>query len=324
VNYILTYECAKGCEYCFAKKARDEMAGSPDINMSEEDYINIIDKSNIEYIKMLGGEPTSHPKFNRFLDIAYEKKKRVTLITNMLFGDDVLNHIVYHINEGHTITFLINTTDIDKKDRKERWSKNYKTIFQELYKFDLEESISCGITLEEDKDIDYYDKYLDFIIENIHKIEKLRIALPFQGGENKDPLKIIQNKDWGNKLIFVINKCVSLGILPTIDEILYPCIFENKEHAKYVRKFSQNGDKYKCNGAPFDIFPDKKVSYCYPLKDKVVIDMNDFINYGEAKEAMMTQYKIQYEEAKHKIPTVCKECVFFGNMCDGPCLGLLI
>ena len=62
------------------------------------------------------------------------------------------------------------------------WSKNYNEIYSELYKKDMEEEISIGLTIY-NKDLDYYINYLNFLIKNTIAIERLRISLSFPGNK---------------------------------------------------------------------------------------------------------------------------------------------
>ena len=56
--------------------------------MDDQTYQNIIaflKESNVNYLSLLGGEPTLHPKFQNFLDLAHENNIKVSVKTNALF-----------------------------------------------------------------------------------------------------------------------------------------------------------------------------------------------------------------------------------------------
>ncbi|MCF7870401.1 MAG: radical SAM protein [Candidatus Omnitrophica bacterium] len=314
MNFILTTSCNKGCPYCFAHQNRKD---DPNNFMSLKSFEEMVDKTNSQ-IKLLGGEPTQHPQFKEIIEILIRKKRRVTLISNFLFDDETLN-IILEALEHIEIHFLVNATDLDKKNRMEKWSKNYNTIFKFLYAKDKEEYMSIGITLY-DQSLKYYLNYIDFLKKNILKIERFRLSIAFPGSkEEKNNFYIINNKELGKTIVSLVYKIVDMGIKPSIDCILFPCMFNNKEEYKYIRKFSQEF-RFKCNAAPCDLFPDKTISYCYPLKEKIKINFDNYLKSKPIQEDLRLRYKILEEQIEK--PVACKSCEYFKkNLCDGPCLG---
>jgi len=324
MNFIITNDCNKGCPYCFAAENRKHLTKDDgDMTLEQfEKYVDIVPNSNDFSIKLLGGEPTQHKNFNNFLEHLIKRNRSVTIISNFLFNDDTLKYIKNAVSRYSNIHFLINSTNLDVgKNRMEIFSKNYNEIYNELYKYNNEESMSCGITLEHDKDIKYYLNYLNYLNENLVNIERLRISIPFPGGdEDKDIKNVINNKKIDEKILSVIYKTIEIQAKPSIDCILLPCFFNNKEELKFIKRYVDKV-RFKCgDDAPTDIFSDNTVSYCYPLRDTVKINMNSYNNFVEAREALTYQYKIienQVEKTKE-----CLECSFYiSKECRGPCLG---
>lgn len=320
MNFIITTQCDKGCPYCFASKARQETIDNQHMTL---DYFKVLlDKihPNAE-IKLLGGEPTKHPQFKEFVEELLERKKSIHLISNLLFEEDTLNFILENIDPGKPVwTFLINSTDIDKSEsRLEKFVKNYKAIYSKLYSFDGEDVISCGLTIEMERGWEYYVKYLDFLVSKLTKIERLRISLEFPDKE-KNNFWFINNKKVG-ELFLYLTKCAMNHNIPfTIDCILYPCVFANKEEYKVLRKFSQSFRHICCDGVPYDIFPDKTASFCYPTKDFINIKTEDFASLENGGVMLREKYNVL--QKKIELPKECIECKFFiQKICAGPCLG---
>lgn len=321
MNFIITSDCNKGCPYCFASFHRKSIPESE--VMTEETFIKLLDKVlPHEPIKLLGGEPTQHPKFLSFLNILVERKKSFTLISNFLFSEDIREAII-EAAKFIEISFLINSTNLDiNEDRIKKFSENYNTIYKNFYSADIEERMSCGLTLENDKDWRYYTNYIDFLRKNLIKIETLRLSIPFPGNKNdKNNFYFLNNKDLGNKVLVVSKKAVDIGAIPSIDCIIFPCMFSSKEEYKYIKKFASNC-KTSCESAPADVFPDETISYCYPTKEALKVNSKKHVLLKETTDELSMRYQILREKYKAQLPEACKSCKFLNdNVCHGPCLG---
>lgn len=319
MNFIITKRCNKGCPYCFAHQSRVE---DPKGEMTLDQFNKLIDDYQCEHIKLLGGEPTCHPQFKDILESVLQKGKSVTLISNFLFGEDIKDFLVNKLIQGYDIHFLVNSTDLDINNRIKVWNDNYSSIYNTLYSIDKEESISCGITIYEKNSAEYYIQYLNFLYSNTPNIERLRISLNFPGDEiNKDVYSVINNKSLGNIILCIFEWCLEHYIVPSPDCILFPCLFNNKEEFKFIKKYSNKELRFKCgyNGAPADLFSDGTVSFCYPLKDIINLDIKNYKSSKEIYNALQTEYQIA--KSRVCLPEDCKKCEFKKcGMCEGPCL----
>jgi radical SAM protein with 4Fe4S-binding SPASM domain len=183
--------------------------------------------------------------------------------------------------------------------------------------------MSCGITIEENKPTKYYIDYIDFLVKNIYGVENFRLSIAFPGeASQKNNFYFIKNFDLGDKLVKIIQKLVSKGIPTNLDCIIFPCMFKNKEFFKYVEKFTAKV-KTVCGGpgqsAPSDIFPDGKVIYCYPTREAISSDINNF----HSSEELISDLNLKYQIIKSTLeyPEECQNCPFFNKECHGPCLG---
>jgi len=320
MNFIITTSCNKGCPYCFANEANK----SSDVKeMSLELYKKLLDKikdTNIP-IKLLGGEPSSHPLFKEFVREALNRNRQIVIISNFLFNEDVLNYLLSVVHTGK-ISFLINSTSLDVGNRIDVFKKNYNAIFSLLYSIDLEENMSCGLTLERDRDVLYYLEYIDFLIKHIKKIEKLRISIDFPGNKSdKNDFYFLKNKKLGETFLILSRKAIDIGANYSVDCIIFPCMFDNKEEYKLIKKFTERLSTF-CNGVPSDIFPDETVSYCYPLKESIVVNSKNYDNLQLAAEELKLRYEILEDEYTDLLPEDCIKCEFRKKqICKGPCLG---
>lgn len=319
MNFIITKKCDKNCPYCFAHQARVE---DPTSYMTLDQFSRLVDQCHINHVKLLGGEPTQHPNFPEILSILEGKNKSITLISNFLFKEPILRAILDCLRRGTNLGFLVNSTDLDQRNRLDIFKHNYKTLYNFLYPRNLEEKLNCGITIYEGNNLDYYINYLELLKTNLPKIERLRISINFPGNdEDKGPEKIINRTDLGEIMLGVITWCLNNFITPSIDCCYFPCLFKNKEELKIVQKFTEKS-RCRCGheGAPADIFPDETVSFCYPLKNKIALNFQDYHSDREVNKALVTEYQIV--KSLVEVPEACKTCQFFEcGMCEGPCLG---
>lgn len=317
MNLIITKRCNKGCPYCFAAASRNDTRPD-DWDMSFETFCELLDKiKDGDVPKLLGGEPTQHPEFKRFVDEVIRRELNLTVISNFLFEDDITEFLIEKLHK-QKIGFLINSTNLDAvKGREELFVSNYNKIYNFLYEHDGEEVMSCGFTFEDDKSYEFYVDALTQLKEKLSGIERLRLSIANPSTE-KENFFFINNHDIGKKFIHVIRKCLQLGITPSLDCIIYPCMFSNKEEWKYIKKFLSNV-RTKCEGCPNDIFPDKTASFCYPTKEYLKVDTTKYESIKEIKVDLEMRHKILTN--KQTLPDECSECQFKEvGMCSGPCL----
>jgi len=317
VNLIITKRCDKGCPYCFASHTRN-ISDKDDVDMSFETFTEMLDKAMPNsHPKLLGGEPTSHPEFKLFIDELLKRKLNFTLISNFLFNETIRN-IIIEASKKVEVSFLINSSNLeDVKGRFDLFANNYNAIYEHLYKDDKEEAMSCGITFENNKTSEYYIDYMQKLNEKLSGIERFRISIA-NPETKKEDFFILNNKELGKKFLTVTQTAITLGFTPSLDCIIYPCMFENKEEWKYIKKFLAK-IRTRCEGCPTDIFPDGTASYCYPLKESIKVDTRKYKTIDQVFDDMNMRYRILEDRVTH--PDKCKNCPFKKiNMCNGPCL----
>jgi radical SAM protein with 4Fe4S-binding SPASM domain len=77
-NLVLTTACNRACDYCFAPR------GGQAQYMSRETFVaalGFVERSGMDHVRFLGGEPTLHPEFGDFLDCVLRRGKRALVFT---------------------------------------------------------------------------------------------------------------------------------------------------------------------------------------------------------------------------------------------------
>jgi len=324
-NVILTHRCNKGCSYCFAAQTRDlTLASKENIDMTLDEFKRIVDQHaacNQRQVKLLGGEPTQHPQFADMLQYCFDQRMEVTLISNFLFKKEVRDVILRYLN-AMPMHFLVNSTELDKHDRMATFKENYNTIYQFLYQKNIEQNLSCGITIDQSLDPNYYVSYLQFLQDNLTAIERMRLSIAFPGSSNqKGDFYFINNKKLGDLMIAIVKTLNTMNIPPSQDCILFPCMFEGKEEMKYMSKFFLGFGRHRCGyeGGPTDYMPDGSAFFCYP-NNKIAVNTKLFKTATAVQDALKMKYMIT--KSTIEAPETCVKCGFFqSGQCDGPCLG---
>jgi organic radical activating enzyme len=289
--------------------------------MSFEYFTSLLDKfQDLNIVKLLGGEPTNHPEFKKFVTELIRRKIDYILFTNLLFPDDITEFMAEAVKAPQT-RLLINSTDIDVKDRIKVWSSNYNRIYESAYAVNREENLTCGITFDEEKDYKYYINYIDFLLQHIHKIEYVRLSLTFpEKLDDKNQFYAINNKALGEKMLIVSRKIIDLNAKPNIDCTIYPCMFENKEEWKFLRKFSDSPISTRCMNNHHQVLNTGEMFYCYPLRGSLDDDIIGYETNAQILKEMKRRYDVLFSMVEK--PEVCKACAFFkAEECPGPCLG---
>jgi len=316
MNFIITPKCNKNCSFCFARKWRESCKQ----DMSWDTFKTLVEKTEI--VKLLGGEPTLHPNFIDFVQYAIKKKKIITIVTNLLINNDKIIDFLVRTVQKYPIGFLLNGSELYGK-RLELFSKNYNAIYKTAYRVDNEMNMRLGVTIPKgaENDIPKYIDYLKSLTDKLINIDTLRLSLTFPGEDKlKGDYYFLNNKKLGNLFLAVTQFAVQNGIKPTIDCIIFPCMFSNKEEFKYMIKFNTKVLTMCGNSSmPLDVFPNGKAVYGFPLRKVAEIDTSEYDNVKQMIKALVSKYQIVNSIAE--TPEACKKCNFYHKICEGPCLG---
>lgn len=300
-NLSLTYRCNKQCAYCFAGSTTDTPAFmSLDLFKSALKYLK---RSGINQARLLGGEPTLHPLFINFVNIALDHGLDIMLFTNGLINKktrDDLKKI-----PSSSINILLNTIHPNEKNLagKELQEKTMK---------ELGEKIIVGINIySESQDLFYLLEYV-----KKHKLKKevrLGLAHPMLGKQNAY-LHPKQYKKIGDKIIALKVLAAGQGISLTLDCGFVPCMFDNKYHQLLNTELKNSGN---CCQPIIDLMPNGYFIACYPLNNFHQIELNEQL----AAQALKKQFnKKTAPYNKTGIYPACQNCSLFQGACNGGCL----
>lgn len=108
-NLSITRRCRRHCDYCFAKH---ELARESTADMQPEVYeqaLGFLERSGCPEARLLGGEPTEHPRFREYVSRARERGFRVVVFSGGLIPEPVLEYMAALPAESFSV--VLNTAD---------------------------------------------------------------------------------------------------------------------------------------------------------------------------------------------------------------------
>ena len=330
-NFIITGTCSKGCSFCFTEEVArlKHSLGEMSIETVNKllDYYNFDPRKGISSdVRILGGEPTQHSNFQGIINTILERKLKINLVSNFLFGDKTKDFIVSKIRGFRWM--LPNSAELNEKNRFPVWKKNYLAIYdayQSTWGFEESPRLYLSITISRDFKERKHFEYLKWLYSELRgKVKGVRVGLDLTG------TYLVNNKELGKELDKMINFCHVNNMTIISDCQVPPCLWEGdteKEvlfRSKNFATFAQK-DKETCGYSPIDIFPDTTSTQCYPLKN--IVNVNNTLDLeGENKlDSLLGEYrKVHINNLKrYEIPSECKQCVFYQKSCAGICSGCL-
>lgn len=294
MNLILTNQCNNNCSFCFAKKFKTEKEQWMTLDEIKKKTASLPRGAKVS---LLGGEPTLHPQIKEILEYLVSSNLEILVISNLLFSSEVRGQLL----KFRDILWLANASEI-VPSKKKLWIENFISL-----KNNLSNNLHIGVGITLNNSL----KDPLGLLKDLHEMtdfRSLRLSIDFsQRFEN-----IYHNFVLGEQIEKIINWAGFFFIRPTIDCVIPPCLFRNDFTVRTLYN-TLNYNKPTCKGA-YDHFPSGKISYCFPLKDRIYSDEKGSLNF-----------KSQYESLQRKIlPKECKECPHKEKgLCSGAPLCLL-
>ena len=312
MNVLLNDYCNFKCSYCFAE---DTMCSEPKkVNMSIDDLEKVIDyhkKNKLYDIRLIGGEPTLHPKFTYILNKLVNDSffRSVHIFSNMSFKEEILEAIIV-ASKSKKVTMLPNCNE-----RSQIGDIMYDRMLYNLSKLaPLRIVDTVGINIYR-PDIDY--KYI-YDIANRYNIRHVRWALTIPNkpldsdfdlreyvGEFEDVLvKFFKDSVKYNKEISI--DCNSLPL----------CKFSDESIRTMMYSAPKTFVKQHC-GLVIDVKPNLEVIRCFGLSDEFNLDLDyKNSNYNDICKAFDKEF---YEFEHMPLYDECKKCLVYKNNGNRSC-----
>lgn len=308
MNILLTDYCNRSCSFCFAKQ-RVTPSGKirKGTSMTVKNYnriLSFLEKSQVGDVRLLGGEPTLHPKFIDYVETALKRGFKVHIFTNGIMPRKVVDYL--SSVDSHSISILVNISPPDQYNDNQ-WERIQKALGI------IGSPLGLGITVAS-PDFEY--AFLLPLIDKfgLHKRIRVGIAQSIVGTDNQYlPLKMYRAT--GRAIVNMAETCEKKDILIGFDCGLTQCMFTEKELGK-LGKLSE-GFMVRC-GPIIDVGTDLSIWSCFPLSNVFNTHLDHFQCYRDivkAYERALAPYRSLGSRSE------CINCKFLKrNQCKGGCL----
>ena len=305
-NILITEKCNRKCTFCFARN-RLMHSKQQEKNMSMENILKVfsfLKRSGSRELRLLGGEPTLHPKIKEIISLSLESDFRIFFFSNCIMSPDLTDFIADI--PADKINFLCNISPQASDTEKQIEYRSYA-----LEK--LGSQMTLGITVTEPQ-IEY-----DFLLDTIEKFNlrkhiRVGVAQPIVGHDNSflDP---DQYKAAGTAIVEMAKACEKKDVLIGFDCGMTLCMFSEDELGILMTR--SEGFKSDC-GPIIDIGVNLEVWSCFPLSGVLVSHLDDFEN-RDAIEKAYIQALAPYRSLGCR--TQCLSCKYKKReQCFGGCL----
>jgi Radical SAM superfamily/4Fe-4S single cluster domain len=307
-NLSITSACNRACSYCFTEGAFDGQAQAHP-NMSRTTFqqaLELLKRSGIDQVRLLGGEPTLHPKFVHLVDQVFEGGFGLLVFSNGLMPESAIDCLMNTPSEKTHI--LINISEPEKLHSREE---------QQL--FSLFRRLGSRILLG--MNIHGPGVRFEFMLDLIREFQliptiRLGLAHPCVTGVNQF-LHPRYYSGMGERVLDFTEKAQIDDITIEFDCGFVPCMFPNGDIESLGKSASDIGRR--CNPI-LDVLPDGSVASCYPLAGLLRIPLA----HAEKTHGLKRRFEkkwLPYREMG--IFKECSDCYMKkAKKCLGGCLAL--
>lgn len=306
-NLSITNVCNKKCVYCFASDTLDEFGKT---YMDDETYEKALDyheRSGIKQVRLLGGEPTLHPNFTKFVKMAMNRGFDIMLFSNGLMSDKILEFLTSIPNER--LSILLNT--IHPLENNVKGTKRQEEVMSHLGKV-----IIPGINIYSVK------QSLDYILEYVMKYNlKKEIRLGISHSVLSQNNVFLHPKEYqkiGYNIALFKMEAKKIGVTLGFDCGFVPCMFPSEYLDLLSEELNKTGN---CCHPIIDMLTDGSFIACYPLNDFRKERIHDHL---EAKDLIESFEQALSPYKNIGIYPYCTSCPLFNTRCNGGCVSFKI
>ena len=285
MNLIITDVCNRNCPYCFAEFKLNR--GTQRIPSDKKEryismekfllYLDFLEKSSDDKLKLLGGEPTLHPRFTKLVDIGLERGFEVTIFTNGLWNDVVVDYFKKDINGRVSFVFNLNEPEFQTEREQKLQDRSLGLVGNRA---------KCGFNIYR---TDFDLLFMGDIIEkySLQKFIRMGLACPIANTPN-EYIKTEDLKAVGTRLAGQLRQLEKRDILGTFDCGFPLCMFSREELGSIT--LSTGGFKSLCSPI-IDVGADLTAWPCFPLSSMFNVKLTDFTSKKELEEFYDEKFK---------------------------------
>lgn len=317
MNVLLTEKCTNYCSYCFA---RERMVSSP-INSfisssAFEKLLNLLGKSEVKHLNLIGGEPLIHPNIAKIIEMidTHSTIRTVSIFSGGIVPSGKIEHLARDlIPEKYSFVFNLN-------NKGDYLNNHYPQVMINIRHLrDLGFDITIGYNIYKE----FFDYQEIFEACDYLGIYKIRWSLAYPG--IKKDTQFIHPTRYNtvrDRVYQFIIESYRKNLELTLDCQLPLCFFTEKQISKVLFLYPQFMERLgKCSPA-IDIGIDLKVWRCFALYNDINGNLEDFNNIKEIYKF----FKIKTDSHLYiEPPEYCTNCEYWKDkLCQGGCLSFNI
>ena len=327
-NLFVTNLCNSSCPYCCVNDwiTNDEKSAQ---YMRLEDLDLIIETlkmSQIDQVRLLGGEPMLHPRVSEFIERLLEEDiKKISILTNGLGHTEDYEKIMnfegirWCVNVNNPITYTPEEWDLLNNNlsvlswKGERDKVLGHGVYEEQGLFQLQLSI---VFYESSQDYEY-------VIDLARKYGSPIISFDISHPSSSRTNVYVDLKDmteYRNTILNFLYDCTKERIKPSLGCVLPPCVFTPREMMFIMLHVL--GAKFSCVPS-LDVMPDLNVEYCSSMRGSLTSYNIRKAGKGVTLQHMFKRLATEAEKIKKHAVPFCEGCYRFDHdICQGYCLRL--
>ncbi len=311
-NLEITDFCNMKCKYCFAAEHMSQPHSgdaSRYISLDTfERHLDFLDRSEIDQIRLIGGEPTLHPKFSQLIDLSQSRRKKIIVFSNGIMPEKALRRLEQLPVESCTV--LINMSASDDRGM----LPNKERDIQRQTILTLGRRIALGYNIyRADFDIEAFYPLIN--AADTSKEIRLGLAHPTLTGQNRY-LKQKQYPIVGRKIVQAAKAAAEFEIRLSFDCGFVHCMFSEKD-IEFLQEINMDIG-WRCNPV-LDITMGGDVLHCYPLAGKVSLQMSGAENAASLRRQFIEDLAFLQPFGIYPECSICQYKM--SGECTGGCLG---
>lgn len=303
-NLTVSTTCNQKCPYCFAIDylgQRDQTTQHFLDLDNFEAYLAFLDRSGVNQIRLLGGEPTLHPQFTRLIELAGQTGKRILVFSNGLMPEMSLDSLEALPIANCTVLINVNAPE---ETGEAIYARQCATIKR------LGRRVLLGYNIYQP---DFAPDFLLSIIADADCQPSIRLGLahPCLSGRNRY-IRPQQYVAVAQKLICFARRAANSGVFLEFDCGFVRCMFSNADLETLKTLKADVG--WRCNPI-LDVGLNGEVIYCYPLAELGSLQLTSENNASALRQTFIARTQ-SYRQAG-----VFKECSTCSFKSSGECAG---
>lgn len=308
-NLLISAVCNQNCDYCFTADHPMATGGQfLPVGLFEE-RLDFLTRSNIGQARLLGGEPSLHPRFGELVGRARAAGKVVVVFSNGLMPEPALASLEALAPDECTV--MVNVARPERAGRNGAWEQQRATIQR------LGTRALPGFNLYRP------DLSLDFLLPLIAETGcrpavRLGMAHPCLSGSNRH-LVPNQYRAVAVQIARFARAVAKAGVSLDLDCGFVRCMFSDAE-LQILQDAGTNAG-WRCNPI-LDVDIDGRVIHCFPLARLGSLPLSPGTDAGALRQAFEERTR-PYRQAG--VYRECSMCSFrAADECPGGCLATTI